>query len=749
MRAWLLSVAALIELTRAFALAELAAESSMRRGAEHYRMGAFEEAARAWKEAAGLFAAAAEPERQAQALLNYAQASHALGQQRLAVEAIEEARSLAATPQQKLQATAALGAALTFSRRAEEAEPLLRESLAMAREGGDRRATAAILNDLGVLLAARGRTAAALEACEEAERLAGSSPLGAKAVVNRAAATGDAAAARELNTRAIARIHKLGDSHEKAAMLLTAGRTWSQLQPQPGARAGALAAFREAHEVAARIGDARARSYALGYLGELYESDGRAAEALELTREAAFLAQQARAQDALFRWEWQKGRLFSRLGKKDSAIDAYRRAIAGIDPIRHDLAIGFGNANRRSSFREGVGPLFYELADLLLRRAESEADAAQAQRSLVEARDTLELLKAAELVDYFQDDCVNLLRAKSAPLETLAADAAVIYLIPLPDRTELLVGLPDGIHRFKIPVPERRLEETVRRFRRNLETRTSYEYLTEAWQLYGGLIEPIAPLLAAREIATLVFVPDGALRTIPLAALHDGREFLVRKYAVAVTPGLTLMDARPIGRERAHLLLSGLSEPVQGFSALGCVPGELDAIRDLYGGKVLADTRFRVEALGDQFRNHQYSIVHIASHARFEREARQSFLLTYDGRLTLDDLERFVRPGQFRGRPVELITLSACQTAAGDDRAALGLAGVAVKSGARSALATLWFVNDQSSSELVAEFYRQVRENPGRSKAEALRAAQGSLLDDRRYRHPCYWAPYLIIGNWL
>src|SRR6185295_14696786 len=100
------------------------------------------------------------------------------------------------------------------------------------------------------------------------------------------------------------------------------------------------------------------------------------------------------------------------------------------------------------------------------------------------------------------------------------------------------------------------------------------------------------------------------------------------------------------------------------------------------------------------------------------------FLLAYDGRIGLNDLERLIRPGKYRGRPVELLVLSACQTAAGDDRAALGLAGVAVKAGARSALATLWFVNDQSTSTLITEVYSQLRKSPAVSKARALQAAQ-------------------------
>ena len=143
-----------------------------------------------------------------------------------------------------------------------------------------------------------------------------------------------------------------------------------------------------------------------------------------------------------------------------------------------------------------------------------------------------------------------------------------------------------------------------------------------------------------------------------------------------------------------------------------------------------------------------YSVVHIASHGHFDRDPKRSFLLSYDGRLTMDELERLMKQTRYRDDAVELLTLSACRTAAGDDRAALGLAGVAVKAGARSAVATLWYVNDEASSRLVTEFYQTLRTSPT-SKAIALQAAQRKTLADPRYRHPGYWSPFLLIGNWL
>jgi CHAT domain-containing protein len=255
--------------------------------------------------------------------------------------------------------------------------------------------------------------------------------------------------------------------------------------------------------------------------------------------------------------------------------------------------------------------------------------------------------------------------------------------------------------------------------------------------------------LTADQINTLVFVPDGALRTIPFAALQDGKRFMVEDFAVAVSPGLSLMEPHRIQRKNVHLLLGGLSDSVQGFPSLDFVPAELQRIEPVYQSEALMNGAFVMPALQKKLTQEQFSIIHIASHGQFDSDAHKTFVLTYDGKLTLNNLESLIRPSQYRGKPVELLVLSACQTASGDDRAALGLAGVAVKAGARSALASLWSVSDQSTSDLISDFYHQLRDSPSLSKAQALQAAQTKMLGDRRYRHPCYWAPYLIIGNWL
>jgi CHAT domain-containing protein len=222
----------------------------------------------------------------------------------------------------------------------------------------------------------------------------------------------------------------------------------------------------------------------------------------------------------------------------------------------------------------------------------------------------------------------------------------------------------------------------------------------------------------------------------------------VARYAIATAPSLTLVEPRPLSNSGGPVFSGGLTEGVQGFAPLPYVEIELDSVKDIGAGAQLRDRDFTTANLARALTGRPYSIIHVASHAQFNADSRRSFLLTYDGKLTLDQLEDHMKVTRFREEPVELLFLSACQTAAGDERAALGLAGVAVKAGARSALATLWHINDEASSLLVTEFYRLLA-RPGMSKAQALRLAQLAMLNDLRYRHPGYWSPFLLIGNWL
>jgi CHAT domain-containing protein len=262
------------------------------------------------------------------------------------------------------------------------------------------------------------------------------------------------------------------------------------------------------------------------------------------------------------------------------------------------------------------------------------------------------------------------------------------------------------------------------------------------------VMRPIDAELSGHGITTLVFVPDGVFHTVPLAALYDGRHFLIERYAVATVPGMRLVDPRPLAQESRRMLAAGMSESRDGFPGLPNVPDELDDIQAIEHSTNLLDAAFQRQRFTRSLRETDYTMVHIASHSQLGSDPSQSFILAYDGPLSLDDLEGSIKLAQFREQGLELLTLSACQTAVGDDSAALGMAGLALKAGARSVLATLWFISDDASGQLVVEFYKQLQ-NTSLSKARALQAAQLKLMEDPLLGHPAYWAPFLLVGNWL
>jgi CHAT domain-containing protein len=731
---------------------------------EQAARGNYDAAVTLWRSALADAVGKNDVHRQLADAVGVAQALGELGQNRLAEEALEKADGLAKTAtdlRMQAQIESSLGTLYMYSTNPVDAEGLLIKSVALARQEKDEPLTATTLNNLANFNVCQGKNEEAFAEYSEGISLAqknGDETLVVKILANLLTSTlnaGEFDLAKACALKIIVKEKDLPDSHEKAEAFLTAGKAcvdiFTQTQPDDDdLRLKAYDAYQQAEAIALRLNDARALSYALGYEGELYEMEGRPSEALELTRHAAALVLQIKSSDVLFRWQWQIARILALQHQFEPAISAYQSAVATLQTVRHDLSLHYGNINYHSSFREAAGAVYYELADLLLQRADQAGTDADAQTDLLAARDTVEELKAAELEDYFQDDCANLLKAKVAKIETISTTAAVIYIIPLADRTEILVGMPSGrIERVKSPVTSAQIEETATAFRFNLENRTTDEYLEQATQMYDWLIKPLLPLIDHQKIDTLVFVPDGALRTIPMAALSDGEHFLVEKYAIATTPGLTLMEPKPLGQVRHNLIINGLSDGVQGFPGLPYVPEEVKKINDLYGGPEYLNGQFNKPNIQKEFSADNYSIVHIASHGHFDSDASKSYVLTYDGKLSLDDIERLIRPSQLRDQPVEMLTLSACQTAAGDDRAALGLAGIAVKAGARSAFATLWCVNDETSSVLVGDFYTNLHNQAGISKAQALQLAQIKLLTDPHYRHPCYWAPYLIIGNWL
>jgi CHAT domain-containing protein len=693
---------------------------------------------------------------QVDALVALGRTYQRLGMTTLALESLTRAQTIVDSlrdPARTALVQGSLGLAYRSQGNFTQASAALQTALEQARMANRRDLLAVTLNDLALTSVMSGDEASARDGFDQSASIAadlGLHDLQATACINSTRLAVDrgqlegAGARLEQCMEAAERV----DSAARRAVHATAvGTIFAHGQRYHAAPASwrlrAFEALEAGRQFAIEADDQRAQSFALGYIGGLYQDENRHEEALEYSRQAAFLAQLSESPEGLYQWQWQIAKALRGLGDTDAAVAAYRQSIATLNRIKSSLVAG-----STDSFRERVGPVFFELADLLLENVSAIEDPDEVERSLRAVRETIELVKVAEVQEYFNNSCM-IGSGSSEAVESVASNAAIIYPILFDDRVELLVSLPSGLTRYRTEVGLNELTREVRQFRRGIERYDGNDsYLNHGQRLYGWLIEPVIPALEAEDIDTLVMVPDGPLRTIPMSALYDGERFMIERFAFATTPGLMLTDPQPLQRENVETLAVGLTKAVQGFSALPNVNAELENITKRFPATTYIDEEFRGEQVQNEIARGDYSIVHVATHGQFDSDHTRSFLLTYDEKLTMEELRDTIGARQFSDDPVELLVLSACETAAGDDRAALGLAGVALQAGARTAVATLWFINDESTAGMVSEFYRQL-DTTELSKAQALRAAQLFLLEQPRYRHPSYWAPFLLIGNWL
>lgn len=747
-------------------------QSMVKQAIEYHQQGHFELAIRHWQVALGHDNL--EIHQYLEMMIQQAKAYQALGLSQQALTILLEAESLASKLQtsERPHRSAIIQAKLFLIisdvslaiRQDRQARHYVDKSLKALPPDAPIQIRAAVFNQLGNVLTVEAHYTQAVQVyarCQELADQANDAVLGGRALINMAQAYfKDRQWETSVNVLLSAQqyFESLDNGYAKAFGLLSVGEfaqhyQWVHLQQT------AYQALTVALHLAKELKNNRLISYAYGFLGQLYETTQHYKEALRLTRQAIFYAkldatsfftQQDQASEILYRWQWQLGRLFKAQHQTDQAISAYQSAVKGLQAIRQEIALGY--RTNEQSFRERVGPVYFGLADLLLQRAAKRGHQNRLKKisDLKEALDTIERFKTAELQDYFQDECVTSFPSKMTLLEKgIAPHTAVVYPILLPDRTEILLGLSNNIQQFSIPLKANRLKDEVNEFRFELETSEATYFLPYAKRLYHWLIAPLKDSLTAQGVETLIIVPDGVLRTIPLAALHDGKQFLISTYAIVTIPRLVLTETKSNHRNHRKILLSGLSTSIAGYPALSNVVDEITGISKLYKRQnttQLLNQDFTIAQFSNALKTNIYSILHIASHGQFDSDPQKTFLLAYDDKLTMNQLEALIRLSERRQEPMELLTLSACQTAVGNDQAALGLAGIALKAGARSALASLWFIDDKATTRLMKTFYQQLQK--GLSKAKALQTAQMDLLKHYRYRHPAYWAPFLLIGNW-
>ncbi|AOX03431.1 hypothetical protein BJP34_31890 [Moorena producens PAL-8-15-08-1] len=496
----------------------------------------------------------------------------------------------------------------------------------------------------------------------------------------------------------------------------------------------------DALKLARDLGDQRAEAEAIGNLGRLYEQQSRLDDAQKLTEKALLIAQQIKAPDLGYQWQWQLGRILNQKDDKKNAIAAYSQSVQTLKSIRSDLVAI--SSDIQFEFRESVEPVYRELVGLLL-----EANAPQ--ENLKQARDVIESLQLAELDNFFRDACLD---AKPANIDEIDPNAAIVYTIILPDRLEVIVTLPgQPLRQITTNLPKTEIEQQLASVKTNITSPWRSLKKKNLQTIHDWLISPIETELAKSNIRTLVFIPDGALRNLPMSVLYDGENYLIEKYSIAVAPSLQLIDPKANVRQNVSALSAGVTETRPHRPNLAPLPGvkvELENIKAQVPSSILLNESFTESNFNTEVNTSGYEIVHLATHGEFSSVAEKTFLLTWDDVINLNELNNIISADQKQKNPIELLVLSACQTAAGDSRAALGLAGVAVRSGARSTLASLWSVDDVATTELMTRFYQRLAKGKV-TKAEALREAQQELLQRQEFNHPYYWSAFILLGNWL
>ncbi|MDJ1170371.1 CHAT domain-containing protein [Roseofilum sp. BLCC_M154] len=507
--------------------------------------------------------------------------------------------------------------------------------------------------------------------------------------------------------------------------------------------------------------DLKTQSYALGYLGRLYEQHAQDSKeylqtAKTNTQKALSIAQSLdlNAPELAYQWQWQLGRILEKTQSPYSEIlSAYKAAFNTLQSLRQELVSS--NRDLQFSFRDEVEPVYRKYVDLLLQNNPS-------QDNLKEARNVIEALQLAELDDFFNDACIT---AQESKLEDIASDTAVLYPILLDGKIAVIYTLSDSLIDYTIePLSNpQRFERTINALINDLKEDINNNYQQYGQTVYDSLFsDKLKSFLSSHDqIKTLVFVLDGQLRNLPMATLYDGEKYLIEKYALAVAPGLNLLAPGSLNSLDLRILPGGLAQKAPSFdlvharlNPLSNALSELESIAQLFENQtpVVLDESFTVEVIKSYFANVYYSIFHWVTHGQFSSNPEETFILTWNERLGVNQLNELIQSqAEFSSEPIELLVLSACETAEGDNRAALGLAGVSIRAGSRSTVATLWKVDDRATSEFMSQFYQEMIENK-KTKAEALKTVQESFLSGEKgeaLRDPRFWAAFVLIGHWI
>ena len=495
--------------------------------------------------------------------------------------------------------------------------------------------------------------------------------------------------------------------------------------------------------------------------------------------------------------------------RSPEANDAYKGAFETLQDLRTQLAAS--NPDTQLSFQKNIETIYREYVNLLLTDDEPNPEDLTTARQVIAALQAVEVenfLRQGcpennlEEIDKIINNPADASKAASFYPIVLESDDGntvrleVILKLPgspkAPQKQALLqqkqnkdataktkANSPDtepdlSLKHYRTP-PIKRAEftKTIRELQRDLEEEyTFYSVKQNAYKVYQWLLAEAEQQGYLNGIDTLVFALDTRLRNIPLAALvydpnlnnGDNQGYLIEKYAIAIAPRLNLQVAERFPAKSLNVLAFGLSEPPtvtfkgrlekRFFPALPHVKAELESIKTVGQGKLavfpLLDQQFTSSQFRQALNTTAIDILHLATHGEFSSRPEGTFILSADKQvINVNDLQQIFRDrNSQQATTIGLLILSACETATGDQRATLGISGVAVRAGARAAIASLWTLDDEVSVDFISRLYKKLI-NPKLTKVQALQAAQLELARVDGYRHPRYWAPYIFVGNWL
>lgn len=392
-----------------------------------------------------------------------------------------------------------------------------------------------------------------------------------------------------------------------------------------------------------------------------------------------------------------------------------------------------------------------------------------------EAIRQIEIRWKSQYEDYFQGKfktqivpAAEIARSLNQINQRTRRKSALFYAIPSANHLDLMLVTANGkpIHRRITAANRSVLTQTLQSFRMGVVRDDSDpdDYLVPGQQLYRWIVAPLEAQLRAEGINQIIFCLGSGLRSLPLAALHDGQKFLIEKYNLAIIPAFNLLDRQSRTSPNTEILAMGAST-FSNKPPLPGVPIEIASITQTpWQGTSLLNQEFTLKNLRAHRQKTPYGIVHLATHAEFSSgDVNRSYIQFWDQQLKLSQLQEL----GLQNPPVQLLVLSACRTALGDTRAEMGFAGLAVKAGSKAAIASLWSVSDASTLMLMKEFYRALKSAP--VKADALREAQIEMIQnsdrlraqirdrrlpeeiralaDQNLAHPYHWAAFTLIGN--